>query len=78
MSDPTIRRPFGPYCKHLSSKKLLVTQAIPHEERDVLDRSQHCWCSQTQTILGPDRYVAHPETCQDDRTCFRSRGEAIL
>ena len=69
---------FGPYCKDLCSKKLLVTQAIPHVEEDVLDRSQHCWCSKTQTILGPDRDVVHPEACQRDRACFTSRGSGLL
>ena len=74
----TNQNPFGPYCKDLCSKKLMVTQAVPRVESDVLDRSQHCFCLQTQTILGPDREVAHPESCQSDRPCFTSRGAAIL
>ena len=74
----TTQTAFGPYCKHLCSKKLLVNQAIPHVEEDVLDRSQHCWCSVTQTILGPDRAVAHPEDCQRDRDCFESRAAGLM
>ena len=78
MTEAKPKSPFGPYCKDLVSKKLMVTRAIPHEPSDVLDRSRHCWCQKTQTIMGPDRMVVDPENCQSDRSCFQSRGAAIL
>lgn len=62
----------SPYCSDLESKKLLLADSAPLEERDVLDASNHCWCARTSKVLGPDREVARPELCQTGRDCFRS------
>ncbi len=68
----------SPFCQDLCSKKILVTPGSPMTDADVLDRSNHCWCSQTMTILGPDREPAHPGDCRQGRECFRSPFESLL
>ena len=62
----------SPYCTHLSSKKVLVSEGLPMTERDVLDASNHCWCEVTMQTLGPDRDHATPEGCRKGRSCFES------
>ncbi len=62
----------SPYCRHLESKKLMLAQAPPLVDRDVLDASQHCWCAQSFKILGPDGFAAHPADCRKGRACFDS------
>ena len=63
----------SPFCQHLTSKKTVLADAPPRTVEDVMDASQACWCAKTQTILGPDRFVCHPEDCNDpERTCFES------
>lgn len=61
-----------PYCTRLSSKKLMLSGAAPRVERDVLDASNHCWCSRTMKAVGPDGDLVHPEDCQTGRACFES------
>lgn len=74
------RRPrVSPYCVHLESKKLSLAESPPMVAEDVLDASQHCWCGRTKEILGPDRYLCHPEECDDStRDCFESPLKGLL
>lgn len=74
------RRPgVSPYCAHLESKKLSLADTPPMTPRDVLDASQHCWCGKTKDILGPDRFLCHPEECDDPtRDCFESPLKDLL
>lgn len=74
----TKRPAISPYCQDLCSKKILVSVGLPLVDGDVLDRSQHCWCSRTMTVLGPDREPAHPEDCLQARDCFRSPLKSLL
>ena len=68
------RTGLSPFCRHLTSKKMILAAEPPLEASDVLDASQHCWCAKTQTVLGPDRFACHPEDCEDrERDCFESR-----
>ena len=78
MSEKQPSRELSPFCKELCSKKILVSGKLPLLAEDVLDRSNHCWCSQTMTILGPDREPAHPEDCRKERACFQSPFESLL
>ena len=68
----------SPYCSALESKKTLVSEGLPQVPGDVLDASGHCWCAETQQVLGPDRRLAGPETCVKGRACFHSPFESIL
>lgn len=63
-----------PLCADLASKKLRLSGRIAFAAEDVLDASAHCWCSRTFKILGPDRVVAHPESCGSARSCYRAPG----
>ena len=63
-----------PLCADLASKKLRLSGRIAYEADDVLDASNHCWCSRTFKVLGPDRDVAHPEDCGAERSCYRAPG----
>lgn len=67
------RKGISPYCQHIASKKMMLRPDPPLADSDILDASQHCWCSQTMTILGPDGYECHPEDCRSrSRSCFES------
>ena len=68
----------SPFCQDLCSKKILTRPGLPLTDEDVLDASNHCWCKQTQTQLGPDREPAHPEDCRRGRSCFQSPFEDLL
>lgn len=59
-------------CRDLASKKLLVTGALATSAEDVLDASQHCWCTRTAKVLGPDGELAWPADCTEGRACYRS------
>ena len=67
-----------PYCVNLQSKKLMIADSPPMEDRDVLDASQHCWCAVTYKVLGPDGSQCHPEDCRKDRECFESPLRGLL
>ena len=71
-------RPVSPFCSSLMSKKILVSGDPPLTSADVLDASNHCWCAETEQILGPDRDVVDPECCLKGRSCFRSPFESML
>ena len=63
---------FPPFCRHLSSKKVLGRDRPPLTAADVLDGSRWCWCAATSQLLGPDREPAHPDQCLKHRGCFES------
>ncbi len=67
-----------PFCTELESKKTIMTSGLPRTVEDVLDASNHCWCGVTAQVVGPDGELAHPEDCQDGRSCFRSPFRAKL
>ena len=76
---PDGRRPrVSPFCKHLASKKLMISDAPPMVVGDILDASQHCWCARTMQTLGPDRFECHPEDCTTGRDCFESPLSGLL
>ena len=71
MSDPRTP-PVSPFCVHLASKKMMISERPPLEDSDVLDSSQHCWCELSHMLIGPDGDAAHPEDCRKGRDCFES------
>lgn len=66
--------PLSPYCSHLASKKSYFNELPPRTDEDVVDGSNHCWCTKTMLAVGPDADVVGPEDCLSDRSCFESRG----
>ncbi len=66
--------PLSPYCTHLASKKSYFNELPPQTDEQVVDGSQHCWCTKTMLAVGPDGDVVGPEDCAGGRECFESRG----
>ena len=42
------------------------------EAEQYVDASNHCWCYQTQQVIGPDGLPVVPQACTPGRTCYRS------
>jgi hypothetical protein len=37
-----------------------------------LDASNHCWCRETQQVVGPDGGRVQPDRCVPSRSCYSS------
>ncbi len=60
-------------CRHLLSKGMYVTGLInPEDEHDQIGDG-HCWCGQTQNVLGPDDQFVERRLCIAGRKCFEAR-----
>ncbi len=66
-SDAEVQSPF---CGELRSKKFFMLDVLPTEEDQFLDSSNHCWCYQTQQVVGPDGLPVHPASCTAGRACY--------
>ena len=79
MATTHSRKPlrFSPFCRELSSKKVLTSTGLPMTDADVLDASNWCWCRTTGHQLGPDRGFVDPEYCRSGRACFVSADEGL-
>jgi hypothetical protein len=64
--------PQSPFCASLRSKKFFMLGVLPTEASQYLDASNHCWCRETQQVLGPDGGAARPEDCVPGRSCYSS------
>ena len=52
MADP---QPLSsPFCGSLRSKKFFMLDGLATEAGQYLDASNHCWCRETQQVVGPD------------------------
>ena len=60
------------FCDSLRSKKFFMTDALPTEASQYLDASNHCWCSVTQQVIGPDGGSVYPDRCVAGRSCYSS------
>lgn len=61
------------FCRALRSKKyFMMDAALASESSQYLDSSNHCWCFQTQRVVGPDGGKVHPERCGPNRACYKS------
>jgi hypothetical protein len=60
----------SPFCGELRSKKFFMLDVLPTEEEQFLDSTQHCWCCQTQQVVGPDGLPVHPTSCTPSRACY--------
>lgn len=62
----------SPFCGSLRSKKYFMMDRFATESADYLDASNHCWCRETQMVIGPDGGRVHPESCRPERQCYNS------
>jgi len=60
------------FCGSLRSKKFFMLDALATDAEQYLDASNHCWCRETQQVIGPDGGRATPHRCTPGRTCYTS------
>jgi len=71
--DPTVKEAVqSPFCGSLRSKKFFMLDSIATKAEDYLDASNHCWCRETQQVIGPDGRQVSPERCVPGRSCYGS------
>jgi hypothetical protein len=54
-----------------------MLDALATEAEQYLDASNHCWCRETQQVVGPDSGRVHPSRCVPGRTCYNSALESV-
>ena len=62
----------SPFCGSLRSKKFFMMDGLATEASHYLDSTEHCWCRETQLVIGPDGSRAHPTRCVPGRSCYSS------
>ncbi|MGD1278502.1 MAG: hypothetical protein ABR964_14920 [Tepidisphaeraceae bacterium] len=75
MSQPTFSKssiPLTPFCGDLRSKAFFLLDQIPTRAEQYLGNDEHCWCAQTQQVVGPDDQIVEPHRCVPGRSCYRS------
>jgi len=68
--DPTPIQ--SPFCGSLRSKKFFMLDAMATSAEQYIDASNHCWCRETQEVIGPDNRRVHPDNCKPGRSCYSS------
>lgn len=76
-NDPTSNSGAGspiqsPFCGSLRSKKFFMLGVMATQAEDYLDASNHCWCCETQQVIGIDGGRVSPDRCAPGRSCYRS------
>jgi len=66
----------SPFCGSLRSKKFFMMDGLATEAAQYLDSSNHCWCRETQQVVGPDGGRVRPERCVPGRSCYTSALES--
>ena len=66
------------FCGSLRSKKFFMLDALATDAEQYLDASNHCWCRETQQVIGPDGGRATPSRCTPGRSCYTSALEQGL
>lgn len=62
----------SPFCGSLRSKKFFMLDGLATEASQYLDASNHCWCRETQQVVGPDGGRVQPARCVSGRSCYSS------
>lgn len=62
----------SPFCGSLRSKKFFMMDSLATDASQYLDSSNHCWCRETQQVVGPDADKVRPHACVPGRICYRS------
>ena len=65
------------FCGSLRSKKFFMLDTLATEAEQYLDASNHCWCRETQQVVGPDSGRVHPNRCVPGRMCYSSALESV-
>lgn len=65
------------FCASLRSKKFFMVDGLATGAEDYLDASNHCWCRQTQQVVGPDGRQVDPNRCVPGRSCYSSAFETM-
>ena len=73
--DPTQVQ--SPFCGDLRSKKFFMLDTLATEDAQYLDASNHCWCYQTQQVVGPDGLPVEPSNCTPGRPCYVNSLNAV-
>jgi hypothetical protein len=66
----------SPFCASLRSKKFFMMDELATDASHYLDSSNHCWCRETQLVVGPDGNRAIPTRCVPGRSCYSSALES--
>jgi hypothetical protein len=67
----------SPFCGSLRSKKFFMLDGMATRAEDYLDASNHCWCRETQQVVGPDGSQVNPGSCVPGRSCYSSALEDV-
>jgi hypothetical protein len=67
----------SPFCGSLRSKKFFMMDGLATEASQYLDSSNHCWCRETQQVVGPDDGRVRPEKCVPGRSCYVSALDTV-
>ena len=62
----------SPFCGSLRSKKFFMVNELATDAAQYLDSTEHCWCRETQMVIGPDGGRSHPSRCVPGRSCYSS------
>lgn len=65
------------FCGSLRSKKFFMMDTLAIAAEQYLDASNHCWCRETQQVIGPDSGRVHPKRCVPGRDCYTSALESV-
>lgn len=68
--------PQSAFCGSLRSKKFFMMDSVASDESHYLDASNHCWCRETQQVIGPDGGSVRPDACVAGRSCYGSAFDA--
>ena len=60
------------FCDSLRSKKFFMLDALATSGDQYLDSTNHCWCRETQEVIGADNKRVHPDNCRPGRSCYSS------
>ncbi|GAC1446359.1 MAG: hypothetical protein NVSMB56_04290 [Pyrinomonadaceae bacterium] len=66
----------SPFCGSLRSKNFFMMDELATEANQYLDHSGHCWCRETQQVVGPDGNKVQPLSCVPGRECYVSALES--
>ena len=67
----------SPFCGSLRSKKFFMMDSLATEAAQYIDASNHCWCWETQQVIGPDSGRVNPNRCVPGRSCYSSALESV-
>ena len=67
----------SPFCGSLRSKKFFMLDALATSADQYIDSTNHCWCRETQEVIGPDNQRVDPSSCTPGRSCYVSAVKGV-